>query len=178
MSGIPTKPTLNTKVVDFSKQVAAFQHGKCMIGDGEFDSIADIPGASLAGRDEFLTFLETVLQEISDLAENPGKESSKVVKLPTSNYVIEGKRTNTIELYLVGLTQERKDWLEAELNKQVRTIALLSPDGDRALIFNGMRWTYERETELNGLFNSTLSTSYSNTSKNRFFIIQDIPETV
>lgn len=178
MSGIPTKPTLDVKVSDFNKQIAAFKHGSCWLGDGAFGSQADVPESALVGREEFLAFLEGAFDEISDLGENPGKESSKVVRLKTSNYVIEGRRTNTIELTLIGLTQERKDWLEAELNKELRTISLLSTDGDNCLVFNGMRWSYERETEFNGLYTSTLSTEYSGATKNRYFIIQAIPESV
>lgn len=175
--GVPTKPTLAVGIASFADQLAAFQYGKCWLGDGKFDLISDITPEAKATQAGMLTFLGTSFDEISDLGENPGKESSKVVKLKTANFIIEGKRTNTTELTLVGLNQARKDWMEAELNKEVRTIALLSADGSAVLIFNGMRWSYERDTEFNGLYTATLSTEYSGPTKKRYFIIKDIPET-
>lgn len=174
---IPTKPSLDRVITSFQDQVAAFQHGSCWIGDGKFDAITDIPPESKASQAAFLSFLESAFDEVSDLGESPGKESSRVNKLKTSNHVIEGKRTNTVELTLIGLNQERKEWLESELNKEVRTIALLSADGASSLIFNGMRWTYERDAEFNGLYTATLSSEYSGPTKKRYFIIKDIPET-
>ncbi len=172
--GIPTKPTMGIKSTEFNKQIAMFQHGMCWLGNGAFASQEDIPEASLVGISQFIAFLEASFDVVSDLAEKPGKESSKVVKLKTNSYMVEGKRTNTIELYLVGLTQERKDWLESELNKDIKTIVLLSNDYTNVLVFNGMSWIYERETEIDGLFTSTISTGYSGATKNRYFIIKGL----
>jgi hypothetical protein len=177
MSGVPTQPNLPTGVASFNDQLAAFQHGSCWLGDGGFGSKADITAEDMATQAAYRTFLEGAFSEISDLGENPGKESSTVVKLKTSNYVVEGKRTNTIELTLIGLNQERTDWLESELNKEIRTIILLSADEASSLVFSGMRWTYERESELNGLYTATISTEYSGPTKKRYFIIKDIPVT-
>lgn len=174
--GIPTKPSLDKLIVNFHDQIAVFNHGTCWIGNGSFDSLKTIPPEVLKGQIEYRAFLNSTFDEISDLGENPGKESSKVAKLKTTNYVIEGKRSNTIELSLVGLNQERKDWLETQLNKEIRTIILLSSDGDNSLVFNGMRWTYDRDTEFNGLYTATLSTEYSGPTKDRYFIIDGIPE--
>jgi hypothetical protein len=175
-AAIPIKPSLDRKITNFNDQIAAFKHGTCWLGDGSFGDITDIPPEALVSQKDYNVFLNATFDEISDLGENPGKESSKVAKLKTTNYVIEGKRSNTIELSLIGLTQERKDWLETQLNKEIRTIVLLSSDGDNSLVFNGMRWTYERDTEFNGLYTATLSTEYSGPTKNRYFIIDGLPE--
>lgn len=174
---IPTQPSLPAGVANFEDQLAAFQHGSCWLGDGGFGTKEDITPESIATQAAYRTFLNGAFEEVSDLGESPGKESSKALQLKTSNYVIEGKRTNTIELTLIGLNQERKDWLETELNKQTRTIALLSADEASSLVFNAMRWTYERSAEFNGLYTATLSTEYSGPTKKRYFIIKDIPET-
>jgi len=153
---------------DFASQLAAFEHGKCYIGEGSYTAgEADTAFADLGA---LATELGSSLSEISDLGEKPGKEESKVEKLKTSNYVIEGKRTNTVELTLIGLNQERKDWLESSLNDSAKTIVLVSSSGKDVLVFTGMRWTYERSTELNGLFTATISTEFSGQTSDKYRI--------
>ncbi len=173
---VPNKPNLDRPVIDFNEQLASFRHGSCWIGDGAFGSLADVPPEVILGQTEFEGFLNSNFDELSDLGEKPGKEESKVEKLKTSNYIIEGKRTNTVELTLIGLTQERKDFLETELNDIARTIVLWSADKSNVLIFNGLRWSYERSNEFNGLYNATISTEYSGPSGDKYFIIKGIPE--
>lgn len=168
---------LDKQVSDFQEQIAVFNHGSSWIGDGSFSDIGEIPPEALLNQRDFENFLATTFMPISDLGENPGKEESKVTKFKTTNFLIEGKRTNTMELTLIGLNQARKDWLESQLNKAIRTIALWSADKANCLIFNGMRWSYERSNEFNGLYTATISTEYSGPTKDRYFIIDGIPET-
>lgn len=175
--GTPTKPSLDKLIVNFPDQIAVFNHGTCWLGDGAFVNIESIPPEALLSQGAFKDFLNNTFDEISDLGENPGKEESKVAKFKTTNFLIEGKRSNTIELTLIGLNQTRKDWLESQLNKAVRTIALWSADKASCLIFNAMRWSYERSNEFNGLYTATISTEYSGPTKDRYFIIDGIPET-
>ncbi|MBI9030745.1 hypothetical protein JEZ13_01905 [bacterium] len=175
--GTPTKPSLEKLIVNFHDQIAVFNHGSCWLGDGSFEAIESIPPEVLLAQREFENFLKATFDEISDLGENPGKEESKVAKFKTTNFLIEGKRSNTIELTLIGLNQARKDWLESQLNKEIRTIALWSANKANCLIFNAMRWSYERSNEFNGLYTATISTEYSGPTKDRYFIIDGIPET-
>ncbi len=175
MAGV-TPTALDTQVSDFQEQIAVFNHGTCWLGDGSFENIEAIPPEQLISQKAFEGFLNSSFDEISDLGENPGKEESKVAKFKTTNFLIEGKRSNTIELTLIGLNQARKDWLESQLNKAIRTIALWSADKASCLIFNGMRWSYERSNEFNGLYTATISTEYSGPTKDRYFIIDSIPE--
>ncbi|MBI9113214.1 hypothetical protein [Maridesulfovibrio ferrireducens] len=177
MANTPEKPNLDRLIIDFHKQIAVFNHGSCWLGDGAFDDIKDIPAEVLLNQKDFGLFLNSTFDEISDLGENPGKEESKVAKFKTTNFLIEGKRSNTIELTLIGLNQARKDWLETQLNKEIRTIALLSADKANCLVFNAMRWSYERSNEFNGLYTATISTEFSGPTKDRYFIIDGIPET-
>lgn len=166
---------LERNVIDFDEQIAAFRHGKCYIAEDSYDdkSAADTPFADM---DVKATELSTYYSELSDLAEKPGKEESKVEKLKTSNHIIEGKRSNMVEIYLVGLSQSRKDWLEDELNGKTITVLLESDDGRNVIIFNGLKWTYERSSEFNGLYNATISTEYSGLSIDKYFIYKNIPD--
>jgi hypothetical protein len=80
-------------------------------------------------------------------------------------------------LNLVGLTQERKDWLENELNRSKKTIALVTKDRKDVLLFNGLRWAYERNSSFNGEpFSGTISSQFSGSSSLMFRIYKDIPE--
>lgn len=171
-----TKPTFNgyteDNVVSFNEMMPSFEHGTCYIADGSLSKVeADAMFADLTAMATGLADAT----EISDLADSPGKEESKVEKLKTSNYVIEGKRTNTVELNLSGISQDRKDWLEQELNNAVRTIILVSSSGKAAIVFTGRRWSYERSSEFGKLFNSTIATEYNGATGNAYFIYKAIP---
>jgi hypothetical protein len=173
-----TQPTFEgyteAQITTFNSILAAFQHGKMYISDGAITKTeADVMFADLT---QMASDLGDKAVELGDLGENPGKEESKVEKLKTTNYVIEGKRTNTIELNLAGLSQDRKDWLEQELNKVARTVILVSSGGDDVIVFTNLRWSYERSTELNKLFNATIATEYAGVTGSKYFIYQDISE--
>ena len=169
-----SKTTFPEGVADYVAQLGQFRSGKCYIADGSISkSDAD---TAFANQTSKATELSSKWTELSDLAEKPGKEESKVTKLKTLNYVLEGKRTNTVEINLVGLNQARKAWLENELNNTNRTILLESSGGKDILIFAGLRWSYERSTEFEGLFNVTLSTEYSGNSASKYLIYTNIPE--
>lgn len=159
-------------VTTFANMITAFQHGTCYLADGSLSQAeADTMFADLS---VMATGLANAVA-IGDLAESPGKEESKVEKLKTTNYVIEGKRTNTVEISLAGLTQDRKDWLEQQLNSTERTIILVSSSGTDALIFSGMRWSYERSTEFNKLFTATIATEYAGVTGSKYFLYKSIP---
>jgi hypothetical protein len=160
-------------VTTFANMLPAFQHGKCYLADGTLSkSEADTMFADLG---QMATDLASNAVEISDLGENPGKEESKVEKLKTTNYVVEGKRTNTVEVNLAGLSQDRKDWLEQELNSKARTIILVSSSGKDVIVFSGMRWSYERSSEINKMFNATIATEYAGVTGSKYFIYKNIP---
>lgn len=163
------------KVFDFNEIIGLFSVGKIYIGNGSYADAA-AADAAFADLTEMATELDANYDELSDLAEKPGKESSKVEKYKTLHHTLEGKRTNTIELNLEGLSQERKDWLEDELNKEERTLVLVSFNGKDALVFNGLRWSYERDAELNSGFAMTISAEYSGSSKLKYRLYKDIPE--
>lgn len=171
-----TAPTFigytEANVTTFANMLPAFQHGKCYIADGALSKAeADVMFADLT---QMATDLASYAVEISDLGENPGKEESKVEKLKTTNYVVEGKRTNTVEVNLVGLSQDRKDWLEQELNSTARTIILVSSSGKDVIVFSGLRWSYERSSEINKLFNATIATEYAGVTGSKYFIYKNI----
>jgi hypothetical protein len=159
-------------IVEFANMIASFKHGKCYIADGTITKTE--ANAIFADLTTMATELASNTVELSDLADSPGKEESKVEKLATSNYEIEGKRTNTIELNLVGISQDRKDWLEKQLNSAARTVILVSTDGTNAFVFTGRRWTYERTNEIGKLSNATIGTKYNGATGNVYFIYRNI----
>jgi len=173
-----TKPTFTDytedEVLDLNEMLAMFSHGKLYMADGEMTKAeAD---AMFDDVDVMATDLESNAVEISDLGETPGSENSSAEELPTSQYLIEGSRTNTVELNLIGLSQDRKDWLEQELNKKQRTLILVSDNGRDALVFNGLRWVYAREGNFGALFAATIKTQYKGASHLRYRIYMDIPD--
>ena len=81
---------------------------------------------------------------LGELAEKARKADSKITKLKTRNYTLPGKRTSTVELTIVGLSNQQKNYLESSafMGKNI-TIVAASKSLDRVVIFNGLRWTVD-----------------------------------
>lgn len=121
------------------------------------------------------TELNTNMDLLGELAEKPGKADSKVNKLKSRNFMIMGKRTNTVELTIVGLSVKQKTFLESRnFSGKDITIAIVSADNDRAVVFNGLRWTCEWSGEADGLFSMVISTEFSGSTKDKVFLFKDI----
>jgi len=167
------KPSIPNEVTDFSEVLAKFSSGDLHVGYGGISKTdADL---AFSDRTNMESLLSSKTVKIADLAEKPGKTESKVEALKTSNYTMEGKRTNTIELSLVGVNTSRKQWIEEELNKQNVTFILLNKERTAALIFNDRRWTGNWAYEIEGFFTATLSTEFSGPTSSAFMIYKDIP---
>lgn len=113
---------------------------------------------------------------LGELAEKPGKADSKITKLKTRNYAIPGKRTSTVELSIVGLSVLQKNFLESSafMGKNT-TIVVVSKAKDRAVIFNGLRWTVDWSGEADGLFTVVISTEFSGITAGKIFLYKDLP---
>ena len=122
------------------------------------------------------TELTTNFDLLGELAEKPGKADSKLSKLKTRNYTIPGKRTNTVELNISGLSTKQKNFLESTLfMSKDTTIVVASKELDRVVIFTGLRWTVDWSGEADGLFNVVISTEFSGVTSNKIFLLKDIP---
>ena len=122
------------------------------------------------------TELSTNFDLLGELSEKPGKADSKLSKLKTRNYTIPGKRTNTIELNISGLSTKQKNFLESTLFMgKDTTIVVASKELDRVVIFTGLRWTVDWSGEAGGLFNVVISTEFSGVTSNKIFLLKDIP---
>jgi hypothetical protein len=122
------------------------------------------------------TELTTNFDLLGELAEKPGKADSKITKLKTRNYTLPGKRTSTVELTIVGLSNQQKNYLESSafMGKNV-TIVAVSKSFDRVAIFNGLRWTVDWSGEADGLFTVVVSTEYAGSTSGKFYVFKDIP---
>ena len=120
--------------------------------------------------------LTTNFSLLGELAEKPGKADSKITKLKTRNYTLPGKRTSTVELTIVGLSNQQKNYLESSafMGKNV-TIVAASKSFDRVAIFNGLRWTVDWTGEADGLFTVVVSTEYAGSTSGKFYVFKDIP---
>jgi len=168
-----TKPSLNTEITCFEEVLAQFASGDLYVGYGGLtESEANSAFFDRQSMDELVN---SKMVKIADLAEKPGKTESKVEQLKTCNYTLPGKRTNNIELSLVGINPARKQWLEEGLNKQNVTFVLLDKTKDSALVFNNHRWVCNWGYELEGFFTATILTEYSGPTATGFMIFKDIP---
>ncbi|MDD2650545.1 MAG: hypothetical protein RBS16_01915 [Candidatus Cloacimonadales bacterium] len=168
-----SKITFPSDVTDFPENSAIFACGSLYIADGDYTkSTADTAFADLDAKESELS---SKFIKLSDLAEKPFKLESKVAEVKTLNYILEGKRTSSVELNLVGLTQARKDWLEVELGKKNRTIILENKTEDSVMIFNNKRWVCEWVYEAESVFNATIRTEFAGPTSSGFMVYNDIP---
>lgn len=178
-----TKPTLPDTMTPQDLEFSALMD--VMIADliyftvGAYPSEADIMSEFNKDTASTMLALDNAYILLGELAEKPGKADSKINKLKTRNYSIPGKRTSTIELNIVGLSNLQKDYLEsAAFQGTTITIVSASKDLRRVVVFNGMRWTVDWSGEADGLFNVVISTEFSGTTKDRIVIIKDVPDHV
>jgi len=167
-----SKLTLDAAIKDYSNQLVSFRFGKCYIAEGSYT--ASELAAAFLNKTTKDTELSTNFEQISDLGAKPGKEESKTKTERTANYIEEVDRTNSVELALVGMTQARKDWFEQNLNGSTKTIVLESKCGKNVLVFNGLRWIYDRSSEFNGLNTCVIKTEYSGYSEEAFAIFKGL----
>ena len=171
----PTYPTNMTEAdLGFSKLMDVLVADLVYFGIGTYDQLAI--ETLYANQASVKTELTTNFDLLGELAEKPGKTDSKLTKLKTRNYTIPGKRTNTIELNISGLSTKQKNFLESTLFMgKDTTIVVASKELDRVVIFTGLRWTVDWSGEADGLFNVVISTEFSGVTSNKIYLIKDIP---
>jgi len=159
---------------DFAALVEGMVADKIFFGFGKYTA-AEVTTA-YATQAALTTETTTNMDSLGELAEKPGKADSKVNKLKSRNYLIPGKRTNAIELTIIGLQVKQKNYLESRaFSGREVTITVVSNELDRAVVFNGMRWAVEWSGEADGMFSVVISTEYSGATKDRIFLFKDIP---
>ena len=167
--------TMTDQDLTFQKLMDVFVADNVYFGIGSYN-VSQISSfyTSLATTKDELTQNFNLLGE---LAEKPGKTESKLSKLKTRNYSIPGKRTNTVELNIAGLSSVQKNYLESNsfMGKTI-TIVVASKELDRVVVFNGLRWTVDWSGEADGLFNVIISTEFSGVTSQSIFLFKDISE--
>lgn len=171
----PTYPTPMTESdMLFNALVDVFIADDVYFGFGSYSDseVASIYNTQSSIKDE----LNNSFDLLGELAEKPGKADSKITKLKTRNYTLPGKRTSTVELTIVGLSNKQKNYLESSafMGKNV-TIVAASKSFDRVAIFNGLRWTVDWSGEADGLFSVVVSTEYAGSTSGKFYVFKDIP---
>ena len=172
-----TAPTFATGTTAADLLFAAlsdtFIADEVFFGLGSYTS-AEI-GTKYASKSAMAMELSTYLKQIGELAEKPGKTDSKVEKLKTRNYLIPGKRSNSIELSLNGLSEKQKSYFESSAFSGAEvTIVAVSKERDRATIFNGMRWVVEWSGEADGLWTLIISTEFAGNTTNRIVALKGL----
>ena len=171
----PTYPagTLQTDF-DFASLMEGMVADKIFFGFGKYTAAEAT--TAYATQTTLTTETTTNMDSLGELAEKPGKADSKVNKLKSRNYLVPGKRTNTIELTIIGLQAKQKNFLESRMfSGKEMTITIVSAENDRAVVFNGMRWTVEWSGEADGLFTVVISTEFSGTTAGKVYLKKDIP---
>lgn len=159
--------------LSFSKLMDTFVADNVYFGHGSYDPTL-VPSIYIT-TEAANTELTNNFNCLGELAEKPGKADSKLNKLKTRNYIVPGKRTNTVELNIAGLSNNQKSYLESnDFMSKTTTIVVASKDFDRVVIFNGLRWTVDWAGEADGLFNVTISSEFSGTTSDKILLIKDI----
>lgn len=171
---VPTTGTME-EVGSFNEQLMSFAGGKVYIGKGSYADRATF-AAAFANLSAKEAELSASFDELSDLADAPGKIGSSTEPLKSRHYIVDGKRTNTAELNLAGMSEARKAFIERDINKNEQTIILVDDDKpDKIMCLNGLRWSGSWEGELDKVFNAKINTEFSGSTVNKIWFMEDIP---
>ena len=103
---------------------------------------------------------------------------SKTEKLKTRHYQLEGKRTNAVTTTIVGISEDKKNWLEDQSAGMTElTFVALSKDKSQAILINGCRWTVDWSGEADGLYTQEVTTEFTGKTFEKIVFFKDIPPT-
>lgn len=133
----------------------------------------------LVSQESIDSELATSFEEIGELAEKPFKIESKTDKLKTRHYQLEGKRTNVVTTTIVGISEDKKNWLEDQSAGMTQlTFIALSKDKSQAILINGCRWTVDWSGEADGLYTQEITTEFMGKTSDKIMFFNRIPATV
>ncbi len=134
--------------------------------------------AMFASQASMETELSTNFEELGELAEKPFKVESKTDKLKTRHYQIEGKRTNVVTVTIVGINEDKKNWLEEQSAGMAQiTLVAVSKDKTQAVLINGCRWTVDWSGEADGLYTQEVTTEFTGKTGGKVSFFNKIPAT-
>ncbi|MCK5850918.1 MAG: hypothetical protein KAH23_08385 [Kiritimatiellae bacterium] len=177
-----TKPTLpagmsSGDLADLLNQIGKVDVYNIYAGIGNLTA-AEI-AALFASQETINTELASNLEELGELAEKPFKAESKTEKLKTRHYQLEGKRTNVITVTIVGISEDKKNWLEDQSAGMTElTFIALSKDKSQAILINGCRWTVDWSGEADGLYTQEVTTEFTGKTSEKIVFFNQIPPTV
>jgi len=152
-----------------------------MSGDYVYFGAGTLSEAELASLDSAFAWddaLEASFNLLGELAESACKVDSKLSSLKTRKYRVSGKRTTTLELNLVGLSQLQKQYLESPaFSSRTLTLVLRSRAKDALVVFTGLKWTCSWSGEVDGLFTVVISSEFTGTTAGKIYAVSGIPTT-
>lgn len=161
-----TKPTLPAGVdLAFEELMDGMDGGSLHIAEGEYTDEAAIKTA-FADQTALATELAKY-EELGEFQETPFSITSTVEVKKTYHTSRQGKRTTVVSLNIAGLSAEQKEWLESVMPKIIMSIAIVSDDQDKVLVFNKHKWAIDWKGEADGFWNITVKTEFSGHTKNR-----------
>ena len=175
-----TKPTLpaglNTgDLADLLNQIGKVDIYNIYASVGEM-STEDIT-LLFVSQDAIKTELTSSFEEIGELAEKPIKIESKTEKLKTRHYQLEGKRTNIVTTTIVGISEDKKNWLEDQSASMTQlTFIALSKDKTQAILINGCRWTVDWSGEADALYTQEITTEFMGKTSDKIKFFNRIPK--
>lgn len=173
------KPTLpqgmsSGDLADLLKQIGSVDICNIYAGEGNLTK-AEIT-TMFANQTALNTALTEDFEELGELSEKPFKIESKSEKLKTRHYQLEGKRSNTITVTIVGMSEEKKNWLEEQSSDMTQlTLVAVSKERDQAVLLNGLRWTVDWSGEADGLYTQVITTEFTGKTKEKAVFFNKIP---
>lgn len=150
-----------------------------MIGDDVYIGVGTLSAvdlSTLTDQVKWDTTLGESFDPLGELAEKAGKIDSKLTSLKTRNYKIAAKRTTSIEVNIVGISDLQKQYLESnDFSGTTMCVIFRNREKDRVIIFNGMKWTCDWSGEVDGLFAVLISTEFSGITNGKIHVLKDIP---
>jgi hypothetical protein len=155
-----------------------FKGGTLFMGVGQYSAVE--LAAVVDGMDNLGTELAANFDNWEELSDGDDALTvkSEVKKLTTRNRQRDGKRLSTISMKLVGITNDKKSFIEsAHFNNVLRTFIILA-DGDENdfAVITGLNFSADWEGAGDGLWTLTLTALHGGPSETYISMYQNVDE--
>ena len=166
-----------TGVTPLDAQLQTFVLGSAHIAKGSYGG-KSAGQTVLVNKTAVKAELSANFDEVAEIAEKPGKIDSTAVELKSRRSSVQGKRTTKVELHFTGISNDRKDFFERELNKYDTIVVLQNAEQDGVMCFDGLRFVAKWTDELDGFGSVTLTTEFSGYSTDKIYTFFNLVEGV
>ncbi len=159
--------------LDFDSLLAFFDGKDVYFGAGKYTK--EEADAICATKEALAAELSANLELAGELDEKGWKAESKPATFKTRNFLLEGRRTTTMEITLAGMSNRQKSYFEKDIKQKTLTFVFVDDGSENALLITGCKWICEWSGEADKGFTVVLKTEFAGTTDDKVMVYKGIP---